>query len=371
MKIFVNDKGQVIKIIDNLFVANASWVDNEIKIYFGGDNSQISFCNISFKRADGMKLLNFMAEIGEDDDGIFWRYQINDNDGVLFVPGALEISAQLIKATYEELELIKREVVSTVTASGFVQNNIGIDDVEEYDRVLNEVTTIRDILSGKITENDTRITNIEDANPMTNFTSNVSSGFGTKFFLDGTTATIPLATGSCVELPDIIPLSIITFTTANWSFNESEQDYEIAFAGAITGRENNNYMAAIDELVGSTYEQAATRIIKGSDGSVLVYGVGTPFTGRLLLFGGTVQINEGEIQSAPIQTITRNGELLPIISKNVDIIVPTKASEIEFENGETTTELALIDVLEQIAELNSSIGDIGTALDLINGEVIL
>ena len=360
MKIFVNEKGQVTNILDGTFVANAAWIDNVVRFYYGGNNSDISYCNISFIRADGMKLLNYMATVGEDDEGIFWELEISETSGILAAAGQLQISAQFVKAHYSSGVIIRREIISSVTVASFVQKNIGETDTEEHNRILDEVTTIRDQLVGISNDHESRITAIEDANPLVDFVSNISGGYGTKYYYDGTTATVPLATGSSVPGPDVTPLAEITFVSGNWVLDEGG-DYELAFSPLTTSRDDNRFIASIDEASGDGYEQTAATIFKGSDGSILLFGVATPFNGRVLLSGGTVQVVNTSGDTNVIEAVQRNGIGLAVVDKTVNVLVPDTAYDLAY--NDTT-------VGDTLDEIDTAIGDISIALDTINGEVI-
>ncbi len=153
MKIFVNENGQTVDVKENRFVANAAWFDNVIDIYYAGDNYDLSYVIISFKRADGFVILNKVAAAYPDnEDGFMWRYTIPEYGGVLDIAGQLEVSAQLIKAYYNEGETVayKREIRASVSATATVRINIGISNQEEYDAVAEEFSEINNDITGRI-----------------------------------------------------------------------------------------------------------------------------------------------------------------------------------------------------------------------------
>lgn len=320
---------------------------------------------ISFKRPDGaqsQQLMTYAASV----NAFVMRSSGWEMDCA--VTGNVEIS--FIARRYSSLPPYRlvatrtTEIAEVVLAasSAYVPQDISDSDAEEILAIIGELTAHG-------IEHETRISAIEDANPLINFTSNVGSGIGTKYYFDGTTATVPLATGSLVEVPDVIPVSILTFSAGNWSLDEETDEYELAFSGTTTGRDNNRYLAAVDIVSGEGYEQTANKVYKGTDGSLLLSGVTEPFGGRVVLFGGTVQIdNDDGSEQNVIEVITRNSIVLPITNKTVNILVPESATDIEY--GESTVGAELDDNSERLDALESAIGDIATALDTINGEVI-
>lgn len=87
-------------------------------------------------------------------------------------------------------------------------------------------------------------------------------------------------------------------------------------------------------------------------------------------------------QANKIESISINGLEIAIYDKNVNLPIPTKTGSLENDAGfvkqadidEATADLAsqesLTAVALQVAELSAQVGDIGTLLDTINGEVV-
>jgi hypothetical protein len=116
---------------------------------------------------------------------------------------------------------------------------------------------------------------------LVDFTVDTETGVGTKHYSDGTTATVQLPTGggSGGEAAPYPGLTILSFTAENWD------DGELAFTPTQTGQSSNAYMAQVERVSGESYEVAANKIFKGSDGSLLMSDVTTPFAGRIVISG--------------------------------------------------------------------------------------
>ena len=143
---------------------------------------------------------------------------------------------------------------------------------------------------------------------LNDFTVDATTGIGTKYYNDGTTATIQFP----VEAPTTVFKSMATVITfASTSFvQEADGTYSLAFPNTQTGMTNNVYSANIAEAQTindkAGYTQRADAYFLGSDGSILIEGIETPFNGRLILF--TASILEG--QDALVSDLSySNGEL--------------------------------------------------------------
>ena len=111
------------------------------------------------------------------------------------------------------------------------------------------------------------------------FTVNPNTGVGTKYFSDGTTATVqfPIGGETAGEVVGT-PLTSITFLASQFV------NGELAITPMQTGYNDSNFIIAVEALQGDGYIQTANNAFKGSDGSVLLsYNVA--FDGRILLFG--------------------------------------------------------------------------------------
>lgn len=120
------------------------------------------------------------------------------------------------------------------------------------------------------------------------FTVNSNTGIGTKYFSDGTTATVqfPIGGGSAEEVAGT-PLTSITFLASQFV------DGELAISPMATGYTDNNFIVSVEEkALTNGYIQTANNVFKGTDGSILL-SYNEPFDGRILLFGGGMLANSG------------------------------------------------------------------------------
>lgn len=139
----------------------------------------------------------------------------------------------------------------------------------------------------------------------------------TKYYSDGTTAvtTTPAGSGGIGTAKGI---TVLTFTAESWK-NTAELNetpvYELAFTAQNTGADSADYIVEIDVPQNYTYEHNETTptaqegyegilsgYFKGSDGSLLLTQINTPFAGRALIFTGDVP-DSTVIQQAVQQAI--------------------------------------------------------------------
>lgn len=166
------------------------------------------------------------------------------------------------------------------------QNQVLIDSIKgDYDSVI-----------GRLDEQGEDITNLEsdvdkleeltDKPLLINITTDVETGVGTKYYNDGTTATFEIGTDVATSNRGNFMTEISFLATSlNWT-QESDGTYSIVFSPATTERNNANCIVAVDRLDGNGYNQTANGVLKGSDGSLALYGVITPFDGKLLVLAG-------------------------------------------------------------------------------------
>lgn len=145
---------------------------------------------------------------------------------------------------------------------------------------------------------DERIAQLENVTirkVLTDFTVDATTGIGTKYYSDNTTATVKFPTSSS-------PTTVNHFVTVIDFEENSFVDGELAFSPMQTGQNSNNYIAALDKTAALSYEagtevvpslhngvlQTANTVFKGSDGSVLLSGFSVPFSGQLVIVGGGV-----------------------------------------------------------------------------------
>jgi len=144
-----------------------------------------------------------------------------------------------------------------------------------------------DTLQFEMAQAQIDIIELQDEVLLNDFTVDIETGVGTKYYNDGTTATVQFpSSGSTVFGNN---LTVITFTA------DSFVGGELAFSKLITGQDSNKFIVAVDkenteDIVG--FNQLNVEVFKGSDGSILVSGVVEPFDGRLLLTTDKCSIQE-------------------------------------------------------------------------------
>lgn len=139
----------------------------------------------------------------------------------------------------------------------------------------------------------------------------------TKYYSDGTTAVITAPAGSG-GIGTAKGITVLTFTADSWvntaELNETPV-YELAFTAQNTGADSADYIVEIDVPQTYTYEHNETTptaqagyegilsgYFKGSDGSLLLTQINTPFAGRALIFTGDVP-DSTAIQQAVQQAV--------------------------------------------------------------------
>lgn len=151
---------------------------------------------------------------------------------------------------------------------------------------------------------DNRVTALENRAQMkvlVDFTVNSETGIGTKYYSDGTTATVQFPTGGG-ETPVIKTdfLNVLEFTADSW-VAESGGGYSLAFGPEQTGYTDNEYFVGLEQAGSETYEAgtettpsmragyytSADTVFKGSDGSLYITA-NAPYAGRLITIGGVV-----------------------------------------------------------------------------------
>lgn len=157
MKVYIDSNGNIVKVLDNVFVANSTMVDNTMTWFFVDaegevvQNTDVSYCQISLKRSDGHIISRLNAPLTNTDEGYGYKYTCTGYDGVLMVAGALEITAQFVKATIEGGVITERETLCTTVVEGHVKLNYGIAGEEYFNDVLEQAMLDRDTLQAEIT----------------------------------------------------------------------------------------------------------------------------------------------------------------------------------------------------------------------------
>lgn len=161
MKIIIDERGGT-RAEDALFVANAAcWGDsNKVRVDFEGNRERVDYVLLSFRRSDGYYIRDKVCEeITDAETGTkHWEYEITDTDGVLWLPGPLEVSAQLKHENIINGVKIGEETVAGVSAVAQVQRNIGIYTQTEYDSAKEIVDEVLMPLKRDISRLNTMIT---------------------------------------------------------------------------------------------------------------------------------------------------------------------------------------------------------------------
>lgn len=158
MKVYIDSFGNIKKVVDNVFVANSTMFDNIITWYFVDDNGnvvtneEVSYCAMSMLRSDGHLISRINCPLVMTEEGYGYRYVCTQYDGILMVAGALQITAQFVKATIEDEEITDRETLCTTVVEGHVKINYGIDGEEYFNDVLEQAMLDRDTLQAEINE---------------------------------------------------------------------------------------------------------------------------------------------------------------------------------------------------------------------------
>lgn len=157
MKVYIDSNGNIVKVLDNVFKANSTTQDNYMIYYFVNSsgvvtlNTDVSYCQLAFRRADGHIISHVNAPLTSTTEGYGYKYECTEYDGILLVAGALEITAQFVKATISGSVITARETLCTTVVNGHVLVNFGIDDEEYFNDVLEQAMLDRDTLQAQIT----------------------------------------------------------------------------------------------------------------------------------------------------------------------------------------------------------------------------
>ena len=157
MKVYIDSFGNIVKVLDNVFVANSTTYDNVMTWYFVDDNGdvvtneEVSYCSVSMMRSDGHLISRINCPLTLTDEGYGYQYTCTEYDGILMVAGALQITAQFVKATIEDEEITDREILCTTVVEGHVKINYGIAGEEYFNDVLEQAYLDRDTLQAEIT----------------------------------------------------------------------------------------------------------------------------------------------------------------------------------------------------------------------------
>lgn len=288
--------------------------------------------------------------------------------------------------------LVSSRVITTVKPGGW--NNAGVE------------LNINSVEAAQIGRNTRAIRQLENATTrrvLTDFKFN-DNGTYTKFFSDGSTATQEYPPGGGIEtVTDFI--RIITFDELSFVYTDltdASKGYELAFAPTVTGFSNSEFITSLESHDGEKngYVVLSESYLKGSDGSLLLYGIDKPFAGRLLLLGAGT--GEGKnVKGITLDKISNTIHITYFDNTEAHISIPIKVSQLEndanYQSGAdvkaTLAELVdgapeTLDTLKELAEalggdaefaanvgqsinrLNSDVADLQDAVASLDGLVI-
>lgn len=303
---------------------------------------------ISFKRPDGAEAQQLMTHdpIKKHWYMISSGWELNGkNVGLLEVSFVIRRFSKLPPQTLVSTKTTETVTLSISPSSAYTPQEIADSDAEQILAIIGEQSLT---LSG----HEDRLDGIERSNPIIDITTDISTGKGIKYFFDGSSIEFTFGGGGDVIYAN--PVIVVNFDTQSWVSVDGDE-YELVISGESLGVLDNKFLVAVDALENGAFVQTANSVVKGSDGSVLMHGVTVPYAGRLIIVSGVH--GGGGSGSGGVAGVRRNGVLLPldVIDDTVNIIVPETAQDLIFEGDQSVYDI---------------IGDVGTALDLINGEVV-
>ena len=230
-------------------------------------------------------LANVTEQVGQV--GVSVR-QVNviNNTVVASYTATFDVEYSALPYTPSEYTPADTQDLIDLLSAYYNQNQLLIDSIKgDYESVV-----------GRLDEQGADITNLEsdvvklegltDKPLLINITTDVETGVGTKYYNDGTTATFEIGTDVATSKRGNFMTEISFLSTSlNWT-QESDGTYSIVFSPATTERKDADCIVAVDRLDGTGYNQTANGVLKGSDGSLALYGVATPFDGKLLVLAG-------------------------------------------------------------------------------------
>lgn len=158
MIITVNDKGQITNIDDNILVANSTYGSAVIQVRLENAPKEtvnaVRIANLSVIRADGLAINDLYMSVKQESGVGVYTSALTEDSGVFEIAGTIQISVQL--------KLSTGKIYSTITCTGFVQQNIGtLSKTEESDieRVLTvKINNIDAELGSKVDKLDANAT---------------------------------------------------------------------------------------------------------------------------------------------------------------------------------------------------------------------
>ena len=220
-----------------------------------------------------------------------WEWQVDD---ALITTHAGTVTAQFA-VTYNG------RPVTTAAINFTVQE--GVFPLPPDEPSADEWQTLID-LYGKLSGRVTALEDREQAKLLVDFTVDDTTGKGTKYYTDGSTATVQFPTGGETPSGANGLLKIMSFTANSWVQSDSGV-YELAFGAQQTGFATSDYVALLGINGSATYEAGtettasereglftlADSIFQGSDGSLLLTA-NTPYAGRVAVIGGDITLGQ-------------------------------------------------------------------------------
>ena len=274
MRVYIDSYGNIVKVLDNIFVANSTTVNNTMTWYFvdaNGDvveNTDVSYCSVSMMRSDGHLISRINAPLTTTTEGKGYKYTCTQYDGILQVAGALQITAQFVKATIEDEEITAREVLCTTVVEGHVKVNYGIANEEYFNDVLEQAYLDRDTLQAEITELQTQAEGFAESDVVTAAFDGLATVASTGSYNDLTDKpTIPTVNNATLKIQKN-GSDVATFT-ANASSNVTANIVVPTSAADVSALPSSTKYAKSFDLSINNSTYVMTLTLKDQDGTAL------------------------------------------------------------------------------------------------------
>ena len=274
MRVYIDSYGNIVKVLDNIFVANSTTVNNTMTWYFvdaNGDvveNTDVSYCSVSMMRSDGHLISRINAPLTTTTEGKGYKYTCTQYDGILQVAGALQITAQFVKATIEDEEITAREVLCTTVVEGHVKVNYGIANEEYFNDVLEQAYLDRDTLQAEITDLQTQAEGFAESDAVTAAFDGLATVASTGSYNDLTDKpTIPTVNNATLKIQKN-GSDVATFT-ANASSNVTANIVVPTSAADVSALPSSTKYAKSFDLSINNSTYVMTLTLKDQDGTAL------------------------------------------------------------------------------------------------------
>ncbi|MBR2333871.1 MAG: hypothetical protein IKA59_00830 [Clostridia bacterium] len=316
MIFFLNLNGELTRQdVGRIFQGSTAVPDIKVLSYVSSDTGSLS---VSFTLPNKLATVYYpLAIVGEHvgENGFktyLWGIKA-DNEGIVKdLLGNVTQDVGEVGVSVRQTNTVTGEVVASYTASFNVEYSAR--PIPPSEATTDDIATLLDLLNAYYAQNQNlidsigrynineRVSEVEEkvetleekvetleektAVPvLVNITTDLETGIGTKYYSDGTTATFQIATDVTVVNRNDFLTEVSFATTSNWQLDD-DGTYFIAFSPQTLDRTNNKCMAVIDKLDGNGVFQTGNGVFKGSDGTIILRGVTTPFDGKLLVLGG-------------------------------------------------------------------------------------